>query len=193
MPAIIAALAFTYVLVRAVVVGPTYDEVSTIPYFVPASVVRILNPSDANNHLLNTLLIKLLFATGHQTLFHCKTADVVAFAAYLWFGYLIAKRVQGGTFCGAVVLLLVANPFLLDFFALARGYGIALGAQMASLYYVLSLPASSRPGRTMTHTRCWRPLCRWWRRFPGFTTTLRRRALVWDWPCCTAGAPPGWC
>lgn len=145
----VAVAALLYVLVRVGTVGPTYDEVSTLFYFVPASLGKIYTAHDSNSHLLNTLLIKTLFASGHQSLAVARLPNLCAFAAYLFFGVRLARRFASGLLTISLVALLVANPFLLDFFGLARGYGIALGAQLASLYYLVSFPTTSRPTRAM--------------------------------------------
>jgi hypothetical protein len=146
---LLALAAFAYVLVRVQTVGPTYDEVSTIQYFVPASLAKIFNARDANSHLLNTLFIKMLFASGHKTLSLARLPNACAFAVYLYYGLRLARRITGRLLGISLVALLVANPFLLDFFGLARGYGIALGAQMVSIYYLTSFPTTSRPGRAI--------------------------------------------
>ena len=145
----LALAALAYVLVRIQTVGPTYDEVSTIQYFVPASLVKIFTARDANSHLLNTLLINVLFTSGHETLSLARLPNACAFAVYLYYGLLLARRITGKLLGISLITLFVANPFLLDFFGLARGYGIALGAQMASMYYLTSFPTTSRPGRAI--------------------------------------------
>ena len=73
--------------IRAVVLGITYDEAWTINDFVHQRVINILNytPCDANNHILNTLAIKLVyFLTGAST-FTTRLPNVLAFIVYLYF------------------------------------------------------------------------------------------------------------
>jgi hypothetical protein len=148
---LIGLAAFCYVALRAVLVGPTYDEVSTLEYRVPETVLDAIRFTDPNpgNHMLNTLAIKLAFAIGPQSLFVARLPNVCAFAVYLYFAYRIARQIRGVVFSTAVFVLLIANPFLLDFFGLARGYGLALAAQLASMYYVMVIPTSANPARTI--------------------------------------------
>ena len=130
---------FAYVLIRAMNMGITYDEAWTITAYVPESFMHIINciPCDANNHLLNTLLIKCLFMSGNNSVFIARLPNVLAFIMYLYFAYKIAAE-NLSTFYGvSLFILLIANPFLLDFFSIARGYGLALGFQMASLYFLV--------------------------------------------------------
>lgn len=137
---LLALLALCYVTIRAVGVGITFDEAWTIHSYVPNSFMHILNftPPDANNHLLNTLSIKLLFAMGSEQLWLARLPNVLAFLLYLYFSYRICSRFLQPLLglCGFV--LLVFNPFLLDFFGLARGYGMSMGFLMASLYFALA-------------------------------------------------------
>jgi hypothetical protein len=133
-------LAFAYVLIRAVTVGITYDEVWTLNNFVPRSVIDIISyrPCDANNHMVNTLLIKALFVFGDHSVFIARLPNVLSFILYLYFAYKITS-IYLSPFPGiGCFLLLMLNPFLLDFFSLARGYGSALAFQMASVYFLVT-------------------------------------------------------
>ncbi len=128
-----------YIIIRTLNVGVTYDECWTMNDFVNQSVLHIINftPCDANNHIVNTLLIKLLFSLGNHSIYVARLPNVLAFIFYLYFSYLIANRFITGTIGFATFLLLLLNPFLLDFFGLARGYGIALAFEMGSIYYLI--------------------------------------------------------
>ncbi len=136
---ITGALFFLYVLARAITVGVTYDEAWTLMDFVPISVEHILscNPCDANNHILNTLLIKWLYLFTPDTLFWARVPNVLAFLLYIIVGHKIGKKYLPQPFGQLFFLLMLANPFLLDFFSLARGYGLSIGLMMASVLVLL--------------------------------------------------------
>jgi hypothetical protein len=144
---IIGLLVFLYVLYRAIKIGVTYDEAWTINSFVPQNFINILNysPCDANNHIINTLLIKLLFLFGNHSLFIARLPNVLAFIMYVVFSYKIASRYLSSLLGICLFLLLILNPFVLDFFSIARGYGLSLGFLMASLYYVISYFLNQQP------------------------------------------------
>lgn len=137
---IIGLLSFCYVLIRAISVGITYDEVWTMESFVSQSVIHIINytPSDANNHILNTLLIKLFLGFGNHSLFIARLPNVLAFILYAFYGYKIFYKYLPYFLGLCGFLLLLVNPFVLDFFSVARGYGLGLGFLMASIYFVLN-------------------------------------------------------
>lgn len=92
---------------------------------------------DANNHILNTLLIKLFFLTGNHSLFVARLPNVLAFIMYLVFSYKLTSKYLPSFVRISCFLLLLLNPFLLDFFSIARGYGLSLGFLMASIYYAI--------------------------------------------------------
>jgi uncharacterized membrane protein len=133
-------IAFCYIILRAIILGITYDEVWTINVFVQHSFMHILNytPSDANNHIINTLLIKLFYAFGNKSLFVARLPNVLAFAMYLYFGYKLTYKYFSPLLGLSCFLLLLLNPFLLDFFSIARGYGLSLSFLLASIYFTLN-------------------------------------------------------
>jgi hypothetical protein len=130
-------LAFSYILIRSINVGVTYDEAWTIETFVPQSVLNILSytPCDANNHLANTLLIKLFFLSGNESLFVARLPNLLAFILYLIYAYKIISRFLAPLTGVCCFIALLINPFQLEFFSLARGYGLSLGFLMTSMYY----------------------------------------------------------
>ena len=141
-----AVLVLFYVCFRSTSVGITFDEAWTISDFVPLSIMDIFkySPCDANNHIINTLLIKLGFFLGPDTLFIARLPNVLAFILYLSIAYKLSHRFLSRFVGFCCFLLLVVNPFVLDFFSLARGYGLALGFQLASIYYLINYIGQSK-------------------------------------------------
>jgi len=133
---LLSLLVMSYIISRAVICGITYDEVWTLSGFVPYSWGDILRfePCDANNHLLNTLCIKVLYTWLPNTLFVARLPNIAGGLLYLYFSSRLSQRYAGwtGLLCFSILVL---NPFLLEFFSLARGYGLALGLLTGGLYY----------------------------------------------------------
>jgi len=134
---LIGVIFFLYISIRAVRVGATFDEIMTIEGPVKLSFRDMFFKFSplANNHILNTFLIKILFSLGNESLLIARLPNVLSFILYSYFGYKITvknlpDRVDLGCF-----FLLLCNPFLLDFFSLARGYGLSLSFLMGSLYF----------------------------------------------------------
>lgn len=130
---------FFYVLIRTISVGITFDEAWTIGTFVQSSFYQILTyePAIANNHLLNSILIKMMYTSGFETVFLARVPNLFALILYLYFSFKICST-YFKSFSGIIIyILLVANPLALDFFGLARGYGLGLGFLISALYYLL--------------------------------------------------------
>lgn len=130
-------MALMYVFLRLIRLDITYDEAWTLEAFVPLNFINILNytPCDANNHILNTLLIKVLYLSGFKSLIIARLPNFFAFTIYLLFSFKISKFLPN-TIGLILFFLLLINPFLLDFFSLARGYGLGICFQTASIFYL---------------------------------------------------------
>lgn len=133
---LLSVIVFTYVLLRAILLDITYDEAWSIGTYVNGSFTNILNyvPCDSNNHLINSLVIKVLYFILPATTFVARIPSLLAFIFYLRFAALLttATKHKTGPYLFA---LLILNPFLLEFFSLARGYSISMAAVLGSLYY----------------------------------------------------------
>ncbi len=129
---------FCYLVSRAALCGITYDEAWTLTSFVPSSFQDILTfeNCDANNHLLNTLSIKLLYSILPDTLFVARLPSLVGGLLYLLYAGRLSQRYSpvSSLMCFTLISL---NPFVLEFFSLARGYGLGLGMLVAGLYHGL--------------------------------------------------------
>lgn len=138
---LIAILLLAYTGYRAGALALTCDEAWT--YQVAEgesfqSLIRYDNYISSNNHLLNSVLVKIsLSAFGHGEL-SLRWPNVAAHVLFLLFSFLILNRyIQTPWIALLGFLFLNANPYMLDFFSLSRGYGLGLGFQMMCLYFLL--------------------------------------------------------
>ena len=132
-------LLFTiYLTIRAIVIPITIDEAGTYYNYMPRSVADILlfngDPSP-NNHILNTLSMKLFTALFGVSTFVVRLPNLLGFllfytAAVRLFTLMFKTRIL----VIAALLVLLCNPYLLDFFAVARGYGLSIAFMFWSLY-----------------------------------------------------------
>ncbi len=130
---------------RASTMSMTHDESGTYLFFQKEDVSQYLYQKklwkSANNHLLNTVGMQASVALFGQSDLTVRLPNVFAQFLYL-FSILGVIRLlfqswemQVFAFC-----LLALNPFVNDFFCLARGYGLSTGFQMFSIYqFVLFL------------------------------------------------------
>lgn len=125
---------FIYVVLRAYHLSFTHDE--SLSFSIINDSHSIVTTT-ANNHILNTFLMwvsSLLFGNSELAL---RLPNVLSFGVYLLACYLILKESNNSWLIILGSSLFLLNPFLIDFFSLARGYGISLGCMMMSLYFLL--------------------------------------------------------
>jgi len=132
-------LLFLYVAYRAVHLSFTHDESLTYIWGIRPGLKYILSCTfvDANNHFLNTLLGYLSSSLFGVMEISLRLPNVIAALLYLSSAYFIVRKFEPFLLRLGSFLLLAVNPFLLDFFSLCRGYGLAMGFQMLSLLFML--------------------------------------------------------
>src|SRR5262249_53494035 len=90
-----------------------------------------LKQFDPNNHVLNTILVKISTARIHLTEFSLRLPSLLFGVLYLIAAYRISRRWFGqGRMFLAVLGLLTLNPLILDAMSEARGYGMSLACWM---------------------------------------------------------------
>ena len=137
LPGIPAVLLFIYVFIRAKLISLNWDEAFTFFEFVRHSswLPHDFNYMAANNHLLNTWLMKCSVTFFGESEIALRLPNVIASAFFFYYLIrtmrLLFVRSLPVTFAFLVVAL---NPFLLDFFSMARGYGISMAFLSAAIY-----------------------------------------------------------
>ncbi|PHN04684.1 glycosyltransferase family protein [Flavilitoribacter nigricans] len=133
-----------WVVYKAVTTSFTHDESFTTLHFFPQGEWAILlyqHPFTSvitNNHILNTLLMKLSESIFGFSEWSLRLPNILALLPYLYFGYRLCRRLPVAWMQLAGFLVLIANPYLLDFFGVARGYGLSIGTMIASLYLLIA-------------------------------------------------------
>ena len=114
---------FIYSCIRAALLSITHDEALT--YFISVKpVVEILANNvvyPANNHFLNTLLIKLFTSVFGVYEFVLRIPTLIGLGLYLSASYVLLKLFLRRIWFVLGIALMVLNPFIHDFFSCARG------------------------------------------------------------------------
>ena len=143
---ILSALIFLYVFIRACVLSITWDEAYSYIEFVRNGIVVLdkYEGMSANNHILNTaLMIFFTKAFGLSELV-LRIPSLIALFFFLFYAIKFVKHIDNKLVAVAAFIILTVNPYLLDFFCLARGYGLSIGLMMCSLYYFYLLHIRSK-------------------------------------------------
>jgi hypothetical protein len=133
---LIGALVACLIAARAVHQDISIDEAITYRKFVdPASNKHW--QADANNHVLNSILARVTTGWFGLSEFTLRLPSILAGLAYILFAAVLAELLFGRTLFTVLLFgLLVLNPFSMDYFVAARGYGLALAGQLGSLLMI---------------------------------------------------------
>ena len=127
----------TFVFYRAYSLSLTHDE--ALSYFISKySLLKIFTfdfNAPSNSHLLYTLLLKGVVALFGNSEIVLRLPALFGFLIYIFFAYTLSRKMFEKWTAIISFILLTANPFIIDFFSLARGYSLALGLLLATFYF----------------------------------------------------------
>ena len=148
--AIIFLLAVSlYIVVRASVLSITHDEALTVIYQGTKSYLDIFlykKGNHPNNQLINSLLMRFgIGVFGYKDIV-IRIAGLIGGLLYIVWAYKLSRKLFSRTFLFPLSLsLLILNPYVLDFFSLARGYSLALGFLIISLLFFFNRYEDKEP------------------------------------------------
>ncbi len=118
---VVLCLVFAFVVIKAASADLTWDEAWTFLFYgrTPLGFTRL---DYANDHPLNSILIWCAGRLFGNSELIIRLPNVLAAGIYLWASARLIGRVQLKLLAFAICVL---QPYLMDYFALARGYGLA--------------------------------------------------------------------
>src|ERR1035441_5091055 len=142
-------------LYRAMTQSVTPGEAWNYDRFIGPTWKEALTHFDVNNHVLNTLLVRISTSQFHLTELSLRLPSLLAGIFYLWVVFRMARRWFGdGPRFLAVVGLLTLNPVVVDALSEARGYGMALACWMWALELLLESVESFSPQKLKMAAVC---------------------------------------
>ncbi|HPE97535.1 MAG: hypothetical protein H6548_11945 [Chitinophagales bacterium] len=138
---LMATAIFVLILIKVFQVPITHDETATTVHYVHYNAWEIMMFPDnwPNNHILNTLLVKYSIALFGAHSWSVRLPNLLSFLLFAWAVYRIACLLNPRSFWLPVTaVLFFANPYLLDFFGLSRGYGLSVALEMTAISFLLS-------------------------------------------------------
>ncbi|MEI6682719.1 MAG: glycosyltransferase family 39 protein [Bacteroidota bacterium] len=126
---------FAYIAVKATVSSFTHDESFSYLRYVSHSFMDLISNKDAytNNHILNTLCMKYSEMIFGNSVLALRLPNLLLLVVFFAYAYLLLRKINPVT--GLCIFILMAtNTALIDFFGLARGYGLSIGFMTMSLY-----------------------------------------------------------
>lgn len=137
------ALPIAYIIYRAWAIDFTHDEALTYLRYVDMkywTAMRNTETVSANNHILNTLFVKISNDLFGPRIFLLRLHSIAGGLLYI-LGVLALIRFAAPKISGIgrllITLAFVYPPLILEYFSLARGYGLGLGLEIWALLYML--------------------------------------------------------
>ncbi len=138
-------LILSYLILRTVVVPITVDELLTLQYFVEHDWSAVLTSWNeditraSNNHVLNSIFFKLSVAIFGEHDWAIRIHIIVAFiVSYYFIWRMLRMFVPSATRLSFYLAVIFLNPYLLDFFAIARGYALSIAGWSAATYFFIA-------------------------------------------------------
>jgi len=129
---------FSYIATKATVSSFTIDESYTYLHYVHHSFMDILSHKNpyTNNHLLNSLMMKYSEKALGTSEISLRLPNLIMFLVFLIYTFLLFKK--SNRILGlSIFVLMITNTCLIDFFGLARGYGLSIGFMVMSLFHLI--------------------------------------------------------
>jgi hypothetical protein len=156
LPFLLGISLFVYLAMRIVHIAMTDDECITMQYHISESWWSVLTHGlenqgwAGNNHVLNSLFMKFEFLVFGKKDWALRLHILGAFAVCFYYTYKTIVQITPSPvrqFCYLALIFL--NPYLIDFFGLARGYALSMAGWSIAFYYFTKY--SQTP--TLTHLR----------------------------------------
>ncbi|MEQ9187759.1 MAG: hypothetical protein RLP15_08490 [Cryomorphaceae bacterium] len=122
---------------RAACLDFTYDECWTFLGYASSDILSVLtnaNPA-ANNHVLHSLAMKLTAALFGTSEYALRIPVLVSMLVFMYFLFKLSLRLHSKWWWLPFFSVLY-QPYLLDYFATARGYALALACTSGVIYHL---------------------------------------------------------
>lgn len=135
---VLFGLLFFYLLGRVILVEPIHDELATLFFYIDYGTIWN-GPLDANNHLLNSYLSKVAYSIFGDHIWAIRLPNLLSFIIYFFAAFKIAQFFKREMFKYVFLISLTCIPFVLDYFAYSRGYGLSMALLLAAVYQFIRI------------------------------------------------------
>jgi hypothetical protein len=131
------SLLFAYTATKAFLLAITWDEAYTYIEFARNGKVLLekFELMSANNHILNTWAMMWSVKIFGLHEFVMRLPVLLAHGLFLYYSARLVMNLKSKWLIITSFLILNLNPYMLDFFSVARGYGLSFGFMMGSVYF----------------------------------------------------------
>lgn len=136
---LLSIILFSYSVTKSTISSFTHDESFSYLRYVSHSFMDIISNKDAysNNHVFNTLCMKYSEKIFGNSEIALRLPNLILLLVYLTYTFLFFHK-SNPVLCVSIFILMTTNTPLIDFFGLARGYGMSIGFMVMSLYHLIN-------------------------------------------------------
>ncbi|MCF8297966.1 MAG: glycosyltransferase family 39 protein [Saprospiraceae bacterium] len=134
----LSALIWIYLWLRAYYIPLIHDEAATFFHYIhPESWLPYKAHLDANNHFLNSALAIVSYRIFGSSMLAIRLPNLLFALVFFFYTYKISTQINSRILRWVFIGSLLTASYFIEFFALARGYGISMALLIASLYYLI--------------------------------------------------------
>jgi len=128
---------FSYINLRAWFLAFTYDESWTFLGYATEDFWKVVTNEfpAANNHVLHSLIMGWVYELFGQQEYILRLPVLLSFVVFAYFSYEISKSLSKKMWWLPFIMV-IYQPYLLDYFVAARGYALALAFMMGAIYFL---------------------------------------------------------
>lgn len=148
---------FCYLCIRSVYTEPLHDEIATFYFYIyHGDFVGSDLVFDANNHILNSALGFVLYRMFGENFFVFRLPNLLSFPIYFYALYQLMRYVKSESLKTLGLAALVCIPFIVEYFAYCRGYGIGIAFFVLGIHFLIKYIQSERSRfLILTFLSCW--------------------------------------
>ena len=125
-----------YLGVRCALVPVVHDEAATFLHYLQLDqYIPYFSLWDANNHILNSALAHLSINIFGNHFFWLRLPNLLSFGLFAYYLFRLAKNFEHRWSRWFTVLAMLTASFLIEFFGLARGYGMSMAFLIGAIYH----------------------------------------------------------
>jgi 4-amino-4-deoxy-L-arabinose transferase-like glycosyltransferase len=154
--ALLAILLLVYTGYRAAILSFINDESASYNMSVYLKFIEIINFTIpvTTNHMINSIFLKAISLLFGSSEFLLRIPSLLSHVIYIIFTYLLCRKNLTSLFALGGFVVLNTNPYMLDFFSLARGYAMAVAFTVVSVYYLLNYIENNKNSDAIISLSC---------------------------------------
>lgn len=135
----ISLLLFVFLLLRAILVPMTHDELVTFYMLVQTGDFRpFIDITDGNNHLLNSFLTFISYHVFGSSPLALRLPNLLMSLFYFYFCFKLSETLRSKFLGWTFFLTMALTLNFIEFHALARGYGLSATFMIAAIWQMVS-------------------------------------------------------